>query len=133
MRAGAAASIALVVALALLPCWGCGSNEGTYVAPTVPVKGKVTYQGKSLIQGSVTFEPVDSGREAQGSIQPDGTFVLTTFKEGDGAVAGMHRVAVTGTSKGAKEAVPLKYQNPSSSKVEVEVSEGKSEYTIDLK
>ena len=25
---------------------GCGSTEGPYVAPTVPVKGKVTYKGK---------------------------------------------------------------------------------------
>ena len=44
---------------------------------------------------------------------------------------GTHRVAVTGTSK--KDAVPIKYKNVSSSKTQVEVAEGKTEYTIDFK
>ena len=62
---------------------------------TVPVKGKVTYKGKPLTEGEIVFEPDNSGREAHGSIQPDGSFELTTFKTGDGAVPGTHRVAVT--------------------------------------
>ena len=131
MRAGAS-SITLAT-LVLLPFWGCGPSDRPYVAPTVPVKGKVTYQGKPLTQGSVTFEPDGTGREANGSIQPDGTFVLSTFKEGDGALVGVHRIAVSGTGKGGKEIVPIKYRNTSSSKVEVEVVEGKAEYAIDLK
>jgi hypothetical protein len=129
MRSGAV-TIVLAVLL-LIPCWGCGTSAGHYVGPTVPVKGKITYKGKALTQGDVVFEPVDSGREAHGSIQPDGTFELTTFNKGDGAVPGTHRVAVSGTTK--KDAVPLKYKNPSSSKTEVEVAEGKTEYTVDLK
>jgi hypothetical protein len=101
------------------------------VGVTLPVKGKVTLKGKPLTQGQIVFEPDSAGREAHGSIQPDGTFELTTFKPGDGAAPGTHRVAVTGTSK--KDAVPVKYQSTSSSKTEVEVAEGKTEYTIDLK
>lgn len=109
---------------------GCGSGDRPYVAPTLPVKGKVTYNGKPLTRGNINFQPVDIGREANGSIQPDGTFVLTTFKDGDGAVPGVHRVAVTDTGR---VALPSRYRSASSSKFEVEVTEGKSEYAIDLK
>jgi hypothetical protein len=117
--------------LALIPCVGCGPNEGPYVTPTVPVKGKVTYKGQPLTSGSVTFESEENGRESHGSIQSDGTFVMTTTREGDGAMPGNHRVAVIG--KQGNQVVPVKYRNTSSSKVQVEVSEGKTEYPIELK
>ena len=122
-----------ILAAALLSsCWSCGSDAGQFVGQTVPVKGKVTYKGKPLTQGEVVFEPDGgTGREAHGKIQEDGTFELTTFKAGDGASPGTHRVAVSGTSK--KDAVPSKYKNTSSSKTEVEVAEGKTEYVVDLK
>jgi hypothetical protein len=116
--------------LMLLACLGCGTDSGTFVGATVPVKGKVSFKGKPLTQGEIVFEPDSGGREAHGTIQPDGTFELTTFKHGDGAVAGTHRVAVTGTSK--KDNVPLKFKNTSSSKTQVEIAEGKTEYSVDL-
>lgn len=128
MRRGA---IGLIAAMALSACAGCGSQEGTYVGATVPVKGTVTYKGKPLSSGEVVFEPDSGGREAHGAIGADGTFELTTYNKGDGAVPGTHRVAVTGTSK--KDNVPVKFKHVSSSKFEVEVSEGKGEYPIDLK
>jgi hypothetical protein len=129
MRPGAWPLIRVAGILSL--CWGCGSAEGPYAAPTVPVKGKVSYKGKLLSQGEMVFEPDSAGREAHGNIQPDGTFELTTYKPGDGAVLGTHRVAVTGTSK--KDAVPIKYKSVSSSKTEVEIAEGKTDYAIDFK
>ena len=98
-------------------------------AKTFPVHGKVTYKGQPLKAGSITFEPEGAGRDGHADIQPDGTFVLTTYKNGDGAVGGTHRVAVSNAGK----AVPLKYASVSSSKVEIEVSEGKTDYTIELK
>ena len=60
------------------------------------------------------------------------SFELSTFVKGDGAVPGTHRVAVT-SGKIGKEVVPVKYKNVSSSKTEVEVAEGKSEYVVDFK
>jgi hypothetical protein len=128
MRAGT--PLLLSTVLVLIPCWGCGRNEKPYVAPTVPVKGKITYKGQPLTGGSITFESEENGRQSHGSIQPDGTFVMTTFKEGDGAMTGSHRVAVTGQQ--GKQVVPVKFRNTSSSKVQVEVTEGKTDYTIDL-
>lgn len=114
----------------LLSCWGCGSSAETRVlAPTVPVKGKVTYQGKPLTKGVISFEPKTNGRTAEGEIQPDGSFELSTFKKGDGATVDTHRISVTNT--GLK--LPKKYNDPSSSKVEVQVTEGKTDYPVDLK
>jgi hypothetical protein len=129
MRRGGVWLVACCVLFAA--CSGCGSKSDSYSAPTVPVKGKVTYKGKPLTQGEIVFEPDSGGREAHGPIQPDGSFELTTNKQGDGTVVGTHRVAVTGTSK--KDGVPAKFKNVSSSKTEVEVAEGKSEYSIDFK
>ena len=94
-----------------LVCWGCGSDPSHYVGQTVPVKGKVTYKGKPLTEGQIIFEPDAGGREAHGSIQPDGTFELTTFTKGDGAVTGTHRVAVT-SGKVGKQGVPSSTRTP---------------------
>jgi hypothetical protein len=121
-----------LTALVVLSCWGCGTGSGAPAGTTVPVKGKVTYKGQPLTQGSVVFEP-DGGREANGEIKLDGTFELTTFKIGDGAVPGVHRVGVTGSLKGGKSPVPVKYRSPSSSKLEVEVSADKTDYSLNIK
>jgi hypothetical protein len=127
MRRGAARlALALTV---LMPLSGCGQSEAVIPA-TLPVKGKVSFKGKPLNAGSIVFEPTDSGKDAYGKIQPDGSFELTTYKENDGAVAGTHRVYVTGL---AKNAIPLKFTHASSSKVEVEVGESTTDYPIDLK
>ena len=74
-----------LAALVLVPFFGCGSDMSPGDGMTVPVKGKVTYKGEPLSQGEVVFEP-DGGREAYGWVQLDGTFELTTFKQGDGAL-----------------------------------------------
>jgi hypothetical protein len=130
MRAGFC-SVAVAI-FALLACAGCGSQAAA-PSPTVPVKGKVTWKGKPLTRGTVMFEPQDYGRDAYGNIQPDGTFVLSTFKAGDGAVPGTHRVGITATGTGGADILPLKYRSPSSSKIEFEVAEGKAEYVIEIK
>jgi hypothetical protein len=98
----------------------------------LPVKGKVTYKGKPLARGTVKFEPDGAGRAATGEIQSDGTFVLTTYKQGDGAVPGHHRVAVVGGETQAKEPVPMKFENFASSKLEIDVSQDKTEYAFNL-
>ena len=44
-----------LAALVLAPCWGCGPAEALQL-DLIPVKGKVTYQGRPLTQGVVEFE-----------------------------------------------------------------------------
>jgi hypothetical protein len=57
------------------------------------VTGKVLYNGRPLEFGSVMFQP-SSGQPAQGQIQSDGTFTLSTYKFNDGAVVGTHKVRI---------------------------------------
>lgn len=90
--------------------------------PTVPVKGKVIYRGKPLTQGQIVFRPTDAGREATGQIKPDGTFALTTHKDGDGAVVGTHKVTVTNAGRNVR---PKKV-------TQVEVVAGTTDYIINL-
>ncbi|MHB1559557.1 MAG: hypothetical protein ACYC61_19085 [Isosphaeraceae bacterium] len=123
----------LVVTCCAALC-GCGTSGGGKVPDLIPVKGKVTFKGKPVSKGVVRFEPEGVGREASGTIQPDGTFVLTTHKDGDGAVAGHHRVSIVGTGPTpARELIPKQYTQASTSKIELDVDAEHSEFPIDLR
>jgi hypothetical protein len=79
---------------------GCGS--GVIRPPLGKVSGKVTYNGNPVTSGSVIFTPVkgDSGGHiATGQIQSDGSYSLTTFDTGDGALLGQHVVTVEAREK----------------------------------
>ena len=131
MRLGVLPSLVIATA-ALSPCWGCGGSAARTMT-TLPVKGKVTYKGQPLVRGTVLFEPDGAGREARGEIKTDGTFVLSTHKEGDGAVPGNHRVSITGgTGKASSAKIPGKYGSLGSSKLEIEVTAEKTDYPFDL-
>ena len=63
------------------------------------MKGKVVFtDGSPLTTGGLVMsEPVSPGElpvNARGSIAPDGSFQLSTYGDGDGAVAGEHRFLV---------------------------------------
>jgi hypothetical protein len=101
----------------------------------ISVKGKVTYKGQPVTKGIVRFEP-DSGfgRMATGQLQSDGTFELTTLKQGDGVVAGEHRVTVSDFDKSiAKDRALKKYGSANISGLKAEVSPENHEFTFDLK
>jgi hypothetical protein len=70
---------------------GCGGNE----RKTAVVTGKVTYKGKPVPTGTITFVPKTPGPPATGELRPDGTYTLTTYRDGDGAVLGEHTVMIT--------------------------------------
>jgi len=81
--------IATTLIFTVLLIAGCGSGRPT----TVPVRGKVTFDGKPVPTGRITFYPAE-GRSATGAIGPDGSYTLTTFEPGDGALPGKHRVTI---------------------------------------
>ncbi len=60
---------------------------------TAPVTGKVTFQGRPVPEGTITFYPAE-GRSATARLRPDGSYTLTTFDEGDGAIVGSHEVTI---------------------------------------
>jgi hypothetical protein len=122
-----------LVALLVLPCWGCGSSSGTPVS-LIPVKGKVTYKGQPVSKGSIQFEPDGYGRPATGELQADGTFELSTLKPGDGVVAGKHRISIAELDKSlSKDRALKKYGSPVTSRLTAEVNPEKTEFTFDLK
>jgi len=71
---------------------GCGPQ--TDRSPTAPVQGKISYQDKPLERGTVVFFPKSGGKTATGTIQPDGSYTLSTYSQGDGALLGEHNVTV---------------------------------------
>jgi hypothetical protein len=58
------------------------------------VSGRVTVGGHTLSTGTITFHNENGLRPAIGQIQPDGSYVLTTYDVGDGAVVGEHVVTI---------------------------------------
>jgi hypothetical protein len=90
------------ILLATLPVTGCGSSGPT----TIPIRGEVYYKGaplKDVPQGLVHYIPKSAdGRQASGRLQPDGSFVLTTFQSGDGVVPGEYDVVVSAYSARAE-------------------------------
>lgn len=122
---------AMLIVLTLVGC-----ERGPQMAP---VSGKVLYNGKPLEFGSVTFQP-PSGQPAVGFIRPDGTFTLSTYRPGDGAVVGLHQVRIAcyesqrgQVEKGPGEPtlgqplIPLKYTLFDQSGLTADVREDRSE------
>jgi hypothetical protein len=72
---------------------GCGGGQ----EKTYPVEGKVTLpDGSPLGNARVIFDGGEAGVKAEGRTGADGSYTMTTYNDGDGAVAGAHRVIVMG-------------------------------------
>ncbi len=87
---------------------GCGGD------PSLPklgkVSGTVTYQGKAVDAGHIVFTPVagkggETGQSATGEISSGGSYSITTFNTGDGAILGEHVVTVE-LRKAGEDAYP---------------------------
>jgi hypothetical protein len=100
-------AVTLIVAVCALS----GCNKSPY--ELAPVHGTITINGRPVTQGRVMFAPIasgehrDVGKPAFGTLQPDGSFVLTTFVDGDGAVVGEHWVTIFGPDKDTAAVVPV--------------------------
>ena len=83
----------------LLLLTGCGKDFRKEVAP---VSGTVSCGGQLVTEGYVIFtpkvpdgaDPKDSGKTATAYINSDGTYTLSTYGDGDGAIIGDHDVHV---------------------------------------
>lgn len=86
--------IQLAVCLSLVTfITGCGSGQRSIYR----AGGKVTFaNGAPLTHGWVSFRQVEGEPKmtARGEIQPDGSFQLTTYDAGDGAILGRHQALV---------------------------------------
>jgi hypothetical protein len=84
----------LPIVVTLLALCGCGGGLSLG-----QVTGKVSVGGARVKSGTIMFHP-KSGPAAVATIQPDGSYTLTTLKPGDGAVVGPHRVTIQATTVG---------------------------------
>lgn len=110
---------------------GCGGPS--YELETAPVSGKVTLDGVPLTEGMVQMLP-SKGRMAKALIRPDGSFVLSTYGNGDGAQVGKFPVTVSmllrdgmeGASKQSSVRIPRRYSRPATSGLEIDVRAGET-------
>jgi hypothetical protein len=114
--------------------------SGCHHGPTMAqVTGKVLYNHKPLTFGVVMFQP-SGGQPARADIQPDGTFILSTYRLNDGAVVGKHKVRITcfesqkpgivkppGEASLGKALIPVKYSSVEQSGLSAEVHEGQND------
>lgn len=116
---------------------GCGSGR----PETAVVRGKIIYKEKPVPNGTITFIP-KAGPSATGEIQSDGTYTLTTFRPGDGAILGEHIVIIVAMQDMSNRLpeernplpppiVPDKYTNIATTDLKAQVSAG--ENVIDFK
>ncbi len=127
---------------AFLLASGCGSSGPEMAA----VSGKVTYQGKPLEKGTISFVPVDPDKAAaHGVLGPGGAYELQTREPGDGAEVGDYRVAITDIDpeslntelpgepvKLPKSAIPKKYQDANTSGLTAKVESGRNTKDFNL-
>jgi hypothetical protein len=92
MKSAKAPSLSVNILFAIVVMTtGCSGNG----IATYPVEGIVVLEDGTPVQtGTVEFNSLQQDLTARGKIQPDGTFRLTTFKDGDGAVPGIHDAVV---------------------------------------
>jgi hypothetical protein len=113
---------------------GCSGPKGPELTR---ITGVVTFEGKPVGPGTVAFLPSDpTGSPASGTIEKNGTFKMSMFNPGDGALPGSYKVAVTvikepvhGDEKGnlfpATFLSPERYMNPETSGFTITVEKRK--------
>ena len=117
---------------------GC-ANPGP---KTAPVKGAITYAGNAVPHGTIMFQPAE-GPAATAEIKA-GVYILKTFKDGDGAVLGNHKVTVISLPDQSgllpenrnplpAPIVPLKFSFPDQSGLSAAVEDKQNVINFDLK
>ena len=101
----------LLLAFTAAASSGCSDAEFS----VTPLKGTVLCKGRPVAEGLVQFSPIGSGstmtgKSGAGEIESDGSFVVTTYSQGDGAVVGKCRI--TAGPNDPKQPWPFKLNTP---------------------
>lgn len=142
MRTGRLRAAKIFAACLLLFAAGC-ARSGPELAP---LAGLVTVDGKPLGGAALIFAADDGGRLGQAICDEQGRFEAWTFKPGDGALVGRHRIAVThdriveaaATPEGlegnvsgpvrSESSLPSRYGDVKTSGLTVEVRKGENNF-----
>jgi len=101
---GAAAFAGVLIASMLAGCSRYREDEWSRQWPSrFPAGGVVTLDGAPVAEAVVTFSITRADRDnkaftAVGMTDPQGRFILRTFRPGDGAVEGKHAVTISKSS-----------------------------------
>lgn len=138
--AGPLARLLVLACMAVAPL-ACGST-GPGMAP---VSGKVTYNGKPVPKGSVTFaSTTQGGRNATGQLDANGFYKLQTENPGDGALIGDYLVTIYAHDEPILDYIPkkpippkiltpTKYEKPETSGLKATVKSGSNTFDFELK
>jgi len=108
------------------------------------VSGKVTYQGKPVPKGTVSFVSTDPGRRnATGQLDQNGNYRLQTEEPDDGAELGDYQVTLYSHEEPildyrpkvpvkAQRLVPQKYEDPKTSGLKRTVKSGSNTFDFEL-
>jgi 3',5'-cyclic AMP phosphodiesterase CpdA len=107
--------------------------------PTFPVHGKAYFEGSPMAGAFVTFTGPKVGAAnpvtANGLVEADGSFKLSTYKAFDGAPAGEHKVSVTWRESGrtGPSLIPARYNTADKSGLQVTIQKGLNDVVLELK
>lgn len=124
-----------VLVAALLGLVGCG-HDGPEMGQ---VSGVVTYKGKPVPVGTITFIPeIESLPVAYAEIQPDGAYRAATKEYGAGVPIGKHRVMIMAVEHPGPEIpfiahLPMKFSSDQTSglSANVQAGENKIDFAIE--
>src|SRR5690606_32596974 len=85
--------------------WTAGCGRAAHELETSPVRGTITLDGQPVTSGYIVV-PTPKGRMATAKIEPDGTFVFSTYGKGDGVQVGTHPVTVSEVPRDEFSSVP---------------------------
>jgi hypothetical protein len=140
LAAGAAALaaksclLAACAVTALAPLlWGCGRTE----EPRYEVHGTVRFQGQAIREGRVALSNAAKGVHINADVNPDGTYEVKTYR-GKGLPTGEYVVSILPPVRDNPPVgdpwpfIPMKYRNPATSGLKLNVSDGDNPFDIDM-
>ena len=141
-------AVGLCLVFVVLGCGDSSLPKGPEKLATVPATGVLRYKGKPVPKALVTFQALDGKVSSFGRTDAAGSFTLSTYGSQDGLPPGRYKVtAAIGSAievepgvladepkGGFRSPIPVKYANPDSTDILVEVKEqGRNDFTIELK
>ena len=125
--------------MSLASLLGCGGGAGADLA-TGKVSGKISAGGQPVTGGELTFAPIGAGKNGSAKVGADGTFTVSTYGQGDGAVIGKHKVTFTPPAveappvpAGGHTATPASpYAGMAPKEAEITISKGDNTVDIEL-
>jgi len=105
--------------------------------PTYPVAGQAFFDGTPMPGAIVLLTPKGKGARAVGVVQPDGSFMLSSYAANDGAAAGEYDVTVGWREKlrdgtPGPSLLPERYGKTATSGLKATIAAGKNDLVLEL-